>query len=167
MQAPDAPNSNALKAGASDRTQRQSKPGHQLQIPLRGMHLAVVDDVLLNRQVARLMLQKGGATVHEFADGSAFLRALRAPGSHFDAALMDIQMSPMDGLEATRLIRAERQANWRTIPIVAMTGNLMKQEKEACLAAGMDDFLPKPLDYSAALNALYEAIMARRNRACA
>jgi nitrogen-specific signal transduction histidine kinase/CheY-like chemotaxis protein len=129
-----------------------------VQSPLRGKQIAVIDDQQTNRVIARLMLQKAGATVHEFDDGSAFLRALRTPGTQFHAALMDLQMVPMDGLEATRLIRAERQASWRQLPIIAMTGKLMAEERQATLDAGMNGFLPKPMNYALMVETLCAAL---------
>lgn len=122
--------------------------------PLRGAQIAVVDDQPTNRLIARLLLQKAGATVHEFGDGSAFLRALKTPKTQFDAVLMDLQMEPMDGLQATRLIRAEKQAKWRTIPIVAMTGMLMRGERATAEYTGMNGFLAKPVNYTEMVDTL-------------
>lgn len=105
------------------------------------------------------MLEKAGATAYEFEDGSALLNALRTPlGDQLHAVLMDLQMEPMDGLQTTRLIRAETQASWHTLPIIAMTGNLMEEENMATEKAGMNGFLSKPLNYETFIEQLRIAL---------
>lgn len=111
------------------------------------MRVAVVDDRSVNRMMARTMLEQAGALVYEFADGSALLRGLRMPDASIQAVLMDLQMEPMDGLEATRLIRADASPRMNKLPILAMTGNLMRNEQELTRQAGMNGFLSKPLLY--------------------
>ena len=105
------------------------------------------------------MLEKAGATAYEFEDGSALLNALRTPlGDQLHAVLMDLQMEPMDGLQTTRLIRAETQASWHTLPIIDMTGNLMEEENVATEKAGMNGFLSKPLNYETFIEQLRIAL---------
>ena len=89
------------------------------------------------------LLEKRGHTVTVVPDGTAVLTAVgRQP---FDLVLMDVQMPHMDGLEATRAIRAQEQGTGRHMPIVAMTAHAMPGDREHCLAAGMDGYVPKPL----------------------
>jgi CheY-like chemotaxis protein len=88
--------------------------------------------------------------------------AARAAGSPYDLVLMDVQMPVMDGLEATRRIRANEEASGGTAtPIVALTANAYAEDREACLAAGMDALLVKPLDRER----LSEALEAAARRA--
>ncbi|MBK6636896.1 MAG: response regulator [Rhodocyclaceae bacterium] len=114
---------------------------------LAGLRLLVVEDNLLNQQVAKELLQRSGAEV-EIAggglDGVSQALAAMAAGAPFDAILMDVQMPDIDGLEATRRILA--QATGPTGPIIAMTANAMDSDKEACRAAGMVDHVGKPID---------------------
>lgn len=104
--------------------------------------ILVVDDNVLNRKVAEKMLQRIGYQAHMAVDGKEAVEAVaRSP---FDLILMDRQMPVMDGLEATRLIR-EREGEGRRTPIVALTADALESAREACLEAGMDDFLVKPV----------------------
>ena len=111
---------------------------------LAGVHILLAEDNLINQQVATELLQRKGATVLVAHNGQEALDAIDAPGAHFDVVLMDMQMPEMDGLQATQAIR---QRLGRTdLPIIAMTANAMPADREACLAAGMNDHTGKPFD---------------------
>ena len=112
--------------------------------PLQGRVL-LVEDNPINLAVARKLLQHLGMECVTAQDGSEALDVL--DGSSFDLVLMDVQMPVMDGYEATQRIR-ELEANGRVphLPIIAMTANVMSGDREKCLAAGMDDYLAKPVD---------------------
>ncbi len=108
------------------------------------LRVLLVEDNIINERVAMAMLEKRGCRVSVAHDGGEALAACEAGA--FDAVLMDMQMPVMDGLEATRRLR-EREAlagRLRT-PVLAMTANAMDEDRDACLAAGMDDFLAKPI----------------------
>jgi signal transduction histidine kinase/DNA-binding NarL/FixJ family response regulator len=107
-----------------------------------GTKVLVVEDNEGNQTVARLMLEKLGCDVRIVADGKEGVKALAAGA--FDVVFMDCHMPVMDGLEATRAIR-ETESDGRHIPIIAMTANAMQGEREKCLAAGMDDYITKPI----------------------
>ncbi|MDZ5650712.1 response regulator [Nitrospirillum sp. BR 11828] len=109
-----------------------------------GRRVLLVEDNQINQQVALLMLRKEGYDVTLAEDGEEGVRVATAPGAVFDLILMDVQMPRMDGLEATRLIRA-RQAGVR-VPIIALTANAMAGMREEYLQAGMDDVVAKPFD---------------------
>jgi PAS domain S-box-containing protein len=121
---------------------------HALELapqPLLGMRLLVVEDNIINQQVAQEMLSNEGAQI-ELADNGqlgvdAVYRAI-ACGLPFDAVLMDIQMPVMDGYSATRLLR--QNVNLSDLPIIAMTANAMASDRDACLAAGMNAHVGKP-----------------------
>ena len=119
---------------------------------LAGMRLLVVDDNLVNQQVARGLLQQEGATVEVADGGQAGVRAALAAAPPFDAVLMDIQMPDMDGYEATRRLRRERHLG--ALPIIAMTANAMAGDRQRCLDAGMDEHIGKPIDVDALVAAL-------------
>jgi signal transduction histidine kinase/DNA-binding response OmpR family regulator/CHASE3 domain sensor protein/HPt (histidine-containing phosphotransfer) domain-containing protein len=105
--------------------------------------ILLAEDNLVNQKVAVRFLEKLDFRVDVVADGQAALAAWQ--GGHFDLILMDCQMPKMDGYEATRAIR-ELEGGNRHIPIVALTAHAMKGAEEKCRAAGMDDYLTKPID---------------------
>jgi PAS domain S-box-containing protein len=103
----------------------------------------LVEDNIVNQQVAQKYLERLGCSVHTVDDGLAGVNSFK--GERFDLVLMDMQMPVMDGISATREIR-KLERSGRHIPIVALTANVMAGQLERCLEAGMDDFLAKPLD---------------------
>ena len=111
---------------------------------LNGMLLLVVEDNQINQQVARELLEDEGARVEVASGGGEAIRRLVENGGAYDAILMDIQMPDMDGYTATRRIRAS--LGFRTLPIIAMTANVLASDREACLSAGMNDHIGKPFD---------------------
>ncbi len=113
---------------------------HQPSRALHGARVLVAEDNLLNQQVVRELLDGAGVRVEVVGDGRSCVEQALADGC--DAILMDIQMPEMDGLEATRRIREQRPA----LPIIAMTASAMASDRERCIAAGMNDYLTKPID---------------------
>ena len=109
-----------------------------------GKHVLLVDDNEINRTVAEIMLTTVNIEVTMAEDGKQAVDALNE--SQFDLVFMDCQMPVMDGYEASRTIRQMGQPSKRDIPIIAMTANAMKGDKELCLEAGMDDYIAKPVD---------------------
>ena len=108
------------------------------------IRILVAEDNLVNQKVSAKILRKLGFRCEVAADGIEALEACRT--SHFDLVLMDCQMPEMDGFEATREIRRRERGGSGHIPIVAMTANAMKGDREMCLEAGMDDYLAKPVN---------------------
>jgi len=113
---------------------------------IAGRRLLVAEDNELNREIAVYLLQEAGALVDQAADGKEAVEmfAASAPGT-YDAVLMDVMMPELDGLSATRAIRGMDRPDAR-LPIIAMTANLFDEDVAACLAAGMDAHIPKPLE---------------------
>jgi CheY-like chemotaxis protein/HPt (histidine-containing phosphotransfer) domain-containing protein len=107
------------------------------------MRILVAEDSEVNQVLALAMLDSLGHEAVIAADGEAALRAL-ARGT-FDAVLMDVQMPVLSGLEATRRFRETEAAAGSRLPIIAMTANAMQGDREACLEAGMDGYLAKPI----------------------
>ena len=107
----------------------------------------VADDVEFNRRLASLMLRKLGCTVELASNGRHAVEQTAA--QHYDVVFMDCQMPDLDGFDATREIRQREQStpgNGRRVPIVAMTASAVVGDRERCLAAGMDDYVTKPLN---------------------
>ncbi|WP_277182273.1 response regulator [Caballeronia sp. BR00000012568055] len=111
---------------------------------LRGLDLLVVEDNALNRQVAEGLLRAEGARVTLAESGREGIEAVLMGDTRFHAVLMDVQMPDLDGLEATRLIRAD--GRFDTLPIVAMTANASNADRDTCIEAGMNDHVGKPID---------------------
>jgi PAS domain S-box-containing protein len=115
-------------------------PGHQR---LAGLRLLLAEDNAINQQVACELLSAEGASVRVAAHGQEALDLLTAEPDSFDAVLMDLQMPVMDGLSATRALRATLD---RHLPVIAMTANTSASDRAACLEAGMNDHVGKPFE---------------------
>jgi two-component system, sensor histidine kinase and response regulator len=107
-----------------------------------GARVLLAEDNPVNREVALAMLADAGLDVDTAEDGVQALAMARQ--RRYDLVLMDMQMPEMDGLEATRALRAT--ANGREVPIVALTANAFGEDRAACLAAGMNDHIAKPVE---------------------
>ncbi|WP_239028007.1 MASE3 domain-containing protein [Geomonas subterranea] len=110
-----------------------------------GRHLLVAEDDPTIRQVLGNMLGRLGYQVEFAEDGAQAVAKWRQ--SDFDMIIMDVQMPLLDGFEATRSIREQEVHQGRRLPILAMTAHAMKQDEERCIAAGMDDYISKPIDF--------------------
>ena len=121
---------------------------------LAGMRVLLVEDNAINQQVAKELLSAEGATVSLAENGSLGVAAVREAQSAFDVVLMDLQMPVMDGITATRLLRSD--ARFAKLPVIAMTANAMDSDREACLAAGMNDHIGKPFDLSVLIKTLIQ-----------
>ncbi|AEV84429.1 two-component hybrid sensor and regulator [Actinoplanes sp. SE50] len=119
--------------------------------PVSALRILLAEDNQINQKVAQTMLAKLGHRVDAVADGLEAVQAMQR--ADYDVVLMDMQMPVLDGLDATRRIRSEIPAT-RQPRIIAMTANALQEDRAACQAAGMDDFLAKPVrlaDLAAAL----------------
>jgi two-component system CheB/CheR fusion protein len=111
---------------------------------LRSLRVLVAEDTPASRRLLAAMLMKRGHLVDLAEDGS---EAVRLVGERdYDVILMDIQMPGMDGLEATSTIRGMNDPCKARLPIVAVTAFALAGQREKCLAAGMDEFVTKPVD---------------------
>ncbi|MES2857163.1 MAG: ATP-binding protein [Bdellovibrionota bacterium] len=109
----------------------------------RSLRVLVAEDNSVNQVIAKKMIEKMGHSVLIAANGIEALDALRT--SSFDLVLMDCQMPELDGYEATQTIRVDRSVKNPNVPIIAMTANAMNGDREKCLAAGMNDYISKPV----------------------
>ncbi|MBT9584062.1 response regulator [bacterium] len=112
-------------------------------LPSRRVRVLVAEDNLVNQKIVARLLEKDGYSCDIAANGLEVLTAMDRIG--YDIILMDCQMPEMDGLEATRRIRQSDRA-WHSVPILAVSAGVSLEERSACEAAGMNDFLCKPID---------------------
>lgn len=126
-----------------------------VEASLRKTCLLLVEDNILNQQVARSFLEHAGAEVDVVSDGQQALDRLSVAASRYKAVLMDVQMPVMDGLTATRHIREQLGL---AIPVIAMSAGVLESERQDCLAAGMNDFVAKPVEESKLMHALRRCV---------
>jgi signal transduction histidine kinase/ActR/RegA family two-component response regulator len=139
----DASAAHATAHATSGATSHATAPNEQLtMIELHRPLLLLAEDNIVNQKVATLMLERMGYQI-ELAENGEIAHQM-AERRRYAAILMDVLMPEVDGLDATRRIRAGAGPNKAT-PIIAVTANAMQEDQEACMAAGMDDFLSKPL----------------------
>ena len=117
--------------------------------PGRPTTVLVAEDVATNMMLIKILLKKTipGVEILEAGNGLEAVQVVRS--QRVDLVLMDVQMPELDGLAATRLIREDEHATTRHLPIIALTAGALQEERERCLASGMDDFLTKPVQQAA------------------
>jgi CheY-like chemotaxis protein len=121
---------------------------------LEGKKLLVVEDIEINREIITLLLEGSGLAIDCAGNGKEALDIITAEPDKYDIIFMDMQMPVMNGLEATRAIRALPPRKSGRLPIVAMTANAFREDIKNCIDAGMDAHLVKPLD----INKVYAAL---------
>ncbi|MCL2084192.1 MAG: ATP-binding protein, partial [Oscillospiraceae bacterium] len=127
-----------------------------------GKRMLLAEDIEINREIVISLLSDTGLQISCAADGEEAIGMLAA--REYDIVLMDVQMPVMDGLEATRRIRAMTAPRFSEIPIVAMTANVFKDDIETCIAAGMNDHIGKPIDLEEVLDKLRRYLLTPRRR---
>jgi len=116
---------------------------HTLRESKKRFHILLAEDNIINQKVAVRILEKAGHIIKAVPDGRQALTEWEK--NSFDLILMDIQMPFLDGFEVTAKIRDIEREKGGHIPIIAMTAHAMKGDREKCLAAGMDNYVSKPL----------------------
>ncbi len=117
----------------------------KIQEARRQFNILLAEDNVVNQKLATKMLEKRGHQVVVASNGEEAV-ALNDQ-EDFDMILMDVQMPELDGFGATRRIRRQEEGTRTHVPIIAMTAHTMKGDKEKCLAAGMDDYTSKPINF--------------------
>lgn len=145
----------------------QDEPAERItseRISIRGMNLMLVEDNELNAEIAETMLVDQGANITVAENGKEAVDLFtKNPAGTFDAILMDIMMPVMDGLTATKEIRALQHPDAGSIPIIAMTANAFQEDAETCMEAGMNAHLTKPLDMEQVKRSIYINVKSRNN----
>jgi two-component system sensor histidine kinase/response regulator len=144
----------AFSKGSVPAQEEQAATGQPVAIG--NLSILLAEDNEINQRLAITLLERAGHRVTVAPDGRQALQALQR--DDYDLILMDMQMPEMGGIEATRHIREQERLHGGHIPIVAMTANAMDEDRERCLAAGMDNYLSKPIT-SARLFACIEAVL--------
>jgi CheY-like chemotaxis protein len=139
---------------------KKTKAPHESQneeIRLPQCHILVVDDGAANRQLVTVYLERAGATVSCATNGQEAFEQVTS--KRFDLVLMDVHMPVMDGMESTRRMRAKGIS----IPIIALTGNVMKDDEDSCRKAGYSGFLAKPIRMQTLLSTVAEQLRSDRS----
>ena len=127
-----------------------------------GKRLLLAEDIEINREIFIALLENTGLIIDCAVNGEEAVAIIEAAPDNYDVVFMDLQMPKMDGIEATRQIRALPALQDKKLPIIAMTANVFKDDIEKCLAAGMNDHLGKPLDLDKVLEKLWKYLADRR-----
>ncbi len=136
----------------SDQPAEEKASAANTAMQLPGVRILLVEDNPINQQLTRELLEQEGAEVQVVDNGRLALEALKTRGvDYFDVALVDLQMPEMDGFEAARRIRLMPGGR---VPLIAMTAHAMREDRERCLAAGMQDHIAKPVDPELLMNRL-------------
>jgi CheY-like chemotaxis protein len=114
----------------------------------------LAEDLEINREIVLALLEPTELAIDCAENGAETVALFSAAPERYDLIFMDVQMPEMDGYEATRRIRALAAPTARTIPIIAMTANVFREDIEKCLAAGMNGHVGKPLDLADVLDVL-------------
>jgi len=131
------------KSGGARISDAESLKEHEQRRFTPGVRILLVEDNDINREVATEHLLSLGLIIDTAQDGIEAVAKARA--TNYDLILMDLQMPRMDGVDATRKLLAA--PDWRRVPIIAMTANVLEEDRRACEAAGMSDFIAKPVDH--------------------
>ena len=119
-----------------------------------GRRVLLVDDVEINREIVTALLEPTNMDVDSAENGAVAVRMFGENPGRYDIIFMDVQMPEMDGYQATRAIRAMDADEAKTVPIIAMTANVFKEDVERSLSAGMNDHIGKPLDFAEVMDKL-------------
>jgi CheY-like chemotaxis protein len=122
-----------------------------------GYRVLLAEDVEINREIVMTMMEPLELEIDCAANGTEAVKKFSADPESYDLIFMDLQMPEMDGLEATRLIRAFESKSGpgsHAIPIIAMTANVFREDIQKCLEAGMNDHIGKPIDFNEILQKL-------------
>ncbi len=148
---------NALSRAIHGYDEDENKHDDLLSVDFDGKRVLLVEDIDVNREIAKAVLTEIGLEVEDADDGTVAVQKFKdAPPNYYDLILMDVQMPTMNGYDATRTIRALSRRDAATVPIVAMTANAFEEDKENARKAGMNDHLAKPLDIPKLLETLHK-----------
>jgi CheY-like chemotaxis protein len=141
-----------LGTGERSDSEREETQKQKAQYP--GKRILLAEDVDINCEIVLAMLEPALLEITCAQNGKEAVKIFSDSPEKFDMIFMDIHMPEMDGYEATRLIRASNLPNASTIPIIAMTANVFREDVEKCLKAGMNDHIGKPVNFDEVMEKL-------------
>jgi signal transduction histidine kinase/AmiR/NasT family two-component response regulator len=140
-----------IKAELPENLPQEPEQPEEGEYNFDGRRILLVEDVEINREIVMTVLEPMGLIIDEAEDGKVAYDKFSANPDSYDLIFMDIHMPGMDGYESTRLIRSLNHSRSKTVPIIAMTANVFKEDIEHCLAAGMNNHVGKPVDFDEVL----------------
>jgi CheY-like chemotaxis protein len=130
-----------------------------LEGAFKGKHILLVEDIEINRMIIADLLEHSGVTIDEAADGREAMERFAESNGKYDLIFMDVHMPNVNGYSATEAIRAmDNVPNAKSVPIIAMTASVFKEDVEKCLSAGMNDHIGKPVDFPQLINKMKQYI---------
>ena len=146
-------------------TSETAEKSEERKVDFSGKRLLLVEDNLVNLEIAKMILTQAGFKVDTAENGqiAVDIVSASAPG-YYDAVLMDIQMPVMDGYEATKVIRGLDDKRLAEIPILAMTANAFSEDVEAAKNAGMQAHIAKPIDIAVLMKTLTDVLIAEEDK---
>ena len=152
-----------FKKAAEQPSEEQKQEAPDIEL-VKGMHVLLAEDNKLNMEIAQFFLNTAGITSTSVQNGKEAVEAFEGSAVHeYDAVLMDIMMPFMNGMEATKKIRTLEREDAGTVPIIAMTANAFVEDKKQALAAGMTDYITKPLQMDLLLHLLAKYAKKRKH----
>ena len=136
------------------RVKQNAKESSVSEVSFDGKTILLAEDIEINTEIVKALLEPLGISIVSAADGAEAVKLFEEAEGNFDAVLMDVQMPEMDGYEATRKIRTSSFPNAKSIPIIAMTANVFREDVEKCLASGMNGHVGKPIDFEEVIKVL-------------
>jgi CheY-like chemotaxis protein len=140
--------------GRSESPTEETAADTAVSYVFKGYRVLLAEDVEINREIVLSLLEPTEMEIDCAENGVEALRLFSENPERYDIIFMDMQMPEMDGLEATRRIRALDAPRAKTVPIIAMTANVFREDIKKCIDAGMNDHIGKPLDLDAVLEKL-------------
>jgi PAS domain S-box-containing protein len=148
-----------LGQSSPEKTRAELVTRHTIREARPKLRILLAEDNAINRELVRRLLGKQGHTVKAVTTGREAVNLWDEDAEGFDIVLMDVEMPDMDGLQATAVIREKELLSGKHVPIIAMTAYAMKGDRERCLAAGMDGYVPKPIRHQDLFETIHTLVL--------
>ena len=155
---PDDETKSGLLESIDNKENEEAKQIDQFQ----GYSMLLVEDVEINREIVIALLEPTQLKIDCAINGAEAVRIFKEAPEAYDIIFMDVQMPVMDGFEATRTIRAQGTPKAKSIPIIAMTANVFKEDVDNCINAGMNSHIGKPIDFNTVLQMLRQYLKSEK-----